>query len=189
MNDNLPPGRPGPQSSGAGPAAAPAPKPQKQPSASGSFAPVGDIQVKKKAKTYNTYTLQLSMGQIEAIHSALEKDHANPIADELLKLFSYYLQSVPGPGEEEEDLKAQDEQAAVNGDIEGEETDDGLPIPMPPGYKGDGRTTVAGVGEEEPGGGDLGQGPADDGPPSLPGGEEEGMPGDDDLGLPPPPRE
>jgi hypothetical protein len=93
---------------------------------SNGFAPVGDIQVKKKAKTYNTYTLQLSMGQIEAIHSALEKDHANPIADELLALFGYYLQTVPGPGEEEEDVKAQDEQAAATA-MKAKRSEDDLP--------------------------------------------------------------
>lgn len=195
MNDDLPPVETDPQIDDAGPSPSPMPapgqKPQKRPSASGTFAPVGDIQVKKKAKTYNTYTLQLSMGQIEAIHTALEKDHANPIADELLKLFGYYLQNVPGPGEEEEDIQAQDEQDAVNGGGDpDEEVDDGLPIPMPPGYKGDGRTTVAGEGPEDlPGNDEL---PAGGGQPpgrnSAPGGEDEGMP-EEDQRLPAPPRE
>jgi hypothetical protein len=196
MNDDLPPVETDPEIDGAGPAPSMGQKPQKRPSATGTFAPVGDIQVKKKAKTYNTYTLQLSMGQIEAIHTALEKDHANPIADELLKLFGYYLQNVPGPGEEEEDIKAQDEHDAVNGDIgdEGDEVEDDLPLPMPPGYKGDGRTTVAGEGPEDlpgddelPGGGDLppGRNIADDESPALPGDETP----EEDRRLPAPPRE
>jgi hypothetical protein len=184
MNDNLPPVDNDPlDGDGGAPAPAPAPKP-KRTGSTGSLAPVGDIQVKKKAKTYNTYTLQLSMGQIEAIHSALEKDHANPIADELLALFGYYLKTVPGPGEEEEDVKAQDEQAAAG--EEGEEVEDDLPVPMPPGYKGDGRTTVAGEGpEEQPGPGGPGARPG--APTSLPGGEDNGP--EDDVPLPAPPRE
>lgn len=202
MNDILPPVDTDDSSSG-GSAQPPAPAPRQNPSSApaprqgrsgsnGPTAPVGDIQVKKKAKTYNTYTLSLSMGQIEAIHSALEKDHANPIADELLALFSYYLKTVPGPGEEEEDVQAQDEQNDIEGGGgEGEGEDDGLPLPMPPGYKGDGRTTVAGQGEDDGGspdhGVDFGGGADEGAPTSLPGGDDE-MP-EEDRRLPAPPRE
>lgn len=166
----------------------------------GPSAPVGDIEVKKKSGTYNTYTLRLSMGQIECVHAALSKDHANPIADELLKLFEYYLKNVPGPGEEEEDLQAQDEEGAMGGPgapgdpgAEGEDGGDDVPLPMPPGYEGDGRTTVAGEGPEDDlgGGGDEfgGDEPGAGGPPSaLPGGDEQGGGPEDDL-LPAPPRE
>ena len=67
------------------------------------------------------------MGQIEAIRNALEKDHADPISDELLAIMSYYLDKVPGPGEEEEDLKARTEHPGQAADDEGD-----FPIPMPP---------------------------------------------------------
>lgn len=154
-------------------------------------APVGDIQVKKKSGTYNTYTLQLSMGQITAIHAALTKDHANPLADELLQLFGYYMQKLPGPGEEEEDIKARDEQEALQNGGGEEDGDDGVPIPMPPGEEGDGRTTVAGQGPEDDGTGahpGLDDGAGDDFTPpdqAPPAGQEN----DADSHLPAPPRE
>jgi hypothetical protein len=128
----------------AAPAAA-APKGGKDP----INVPVGDIQVKKKSGTYNTYNVTLSMGQIVAIRQALEKDHASPLADELLKLFSYYSDTVPGPGEEEEDVKAREEQAAI-GAGQTADADEDSAIPMPPGEKGQEGTTVAGEGPEEP---------------------------------------
>lgn len=114
--------------------------PKKLPVANG---PVGDIVLKKDAKSCNTYTLKLSYGQITAIHAALSKDHANPVADELVTLFSYYIDKVPGPGETDDDLKKRSDADDLN-----KPEDDDFPVPMPPGYEGDGRTTVAGEGEE-----------------------------------------
>ena len=92
-----------------------------------NLPPVGDIKLSKTKGTYNTYKLEMSMGQIEAIRNALEKDHADPISDELLAILTYYLDKVPGPGEEEEDLKAREEHPAAAADEEGD-----FPIPMPP---------------------------------------------------------
>jgi hypothetical protein len=92
-----------------------------------NLPPVGDIKLSKVKGTYNTYKLELSMGQIEAIRNALEKDHADPISDELLAIFSYYVEKVPGPGEEEDDLKAREEHPGMAADEEGD-----FPIPMPP---------------------------------------------------------
>jgi hypothetical protein len=134
--------------------------------------PVGDIQLKKKSGTYNTYTIQLSYGQIEALRQALEADHANPIGDELKALFDYYINSIPGPGEEEEDVKARDEQAAIaNGQATSAAEDDN-PIPMPPsGEEDGGEITVAGEGPEGMGGMDGGMG-GDDGV-HIPAGEDE----------------
>lgn len=118
----------------------------------GNMPPVGDIQLKKKSGTYNTYTIQLSYGQIEALRQALEADHANPIGDELKALFDYYINSIPGPGEEEEDLKAREEQAAIaSGQVQAA-SDDDSPIPMPPGDDNGGEVTVAGQGPDREGG-------------------------------------
>ena len=64
-----------------------------------NLPPVGDIKLTKVKQTYNTYRLEMSMGQLEAIRSALERDHADPISDELLAIMTYYLEKVPGPGE------------------------------------------------------------------------------------------
>ncbi len=96
-----------------------------------NLPPVGDIKLSKTKGTYNTYKLELSMGQIEAVRNALEKDHADPISDELLAILTYYLDKVPGPGEEEEDLKAREEHPAAAADEEGD-----FPIPMPPREEG-----------------------------------------------------
>ncbi len=41
-----------------------------------------------------------------AIHAALEKDHADPIADEFFAEISWYLENVPPPGSDEEQYKA-----------------------------------------------------------------------------------
>jgi hypothetical protein len=82
------------------------------------------------------------MGQIEAIRAALEKDHADPISDELLAIFTYYVEKVPGPGEEEEDLKAREGHPGMAADEEGD-----FPIPMPPQ---DGTDGGAPMGEEPP---------------------------------------
>jgi hypothetical protein len=142
--------------------------------APGNMPPVGDIQLKKKSGTYNTYTIQLSYGQIEALRQALEADHANPIGDELKALFDYYINSIPGPGEEEEDVKARDEQAAIASGQATAASDDDNPIPMPPGDEGGGEITVAGEGPEQGGmdGGDM-DGAGGDGGLHMPAGEDE----------------
>lgn len=131
------------------------------------FPPVGDIKLTKASGTYNTYKLELSFGQLEVIRAALQKHHAEPIADELLAMFDYYAQNLPGPGEEKEDVADREKGA--------KEAEDDFPIPMPPGQE-----TAAGP-EDEGGEDDV---PTDD-LPDLPGGgdrggEDEGV---DDLGA------
>jgi hypothetical protein len=213
MNDEIPleappvddegmePAAPSPSASPARPAKKPAAQPGKN---SNGLPPVGDIQLKKKSGTYNTYTIQLSYGQIECIRQALEKDHATPIADELKALFDYYLQTLPGPGEEEEDVKAREEQAAIaNGQAQAATDDDAdAAIPMPPGEEDDG-ITVAGEGPEEEGvdvddlpeppgaGGPMGRNLADDDAVGTLLGDDGGGSGggDPDDFIPAPPRE
>lgn len=86
--------------------------------------------LKKKAKTFNDYDLSISFGQLEAIIQALERDHADPVTDELYAELQWYMQRVPGPGEEEDDVKARDEgtPGGPAQDVEGED----VPIAMPP---------------------------------------------------------
>ncbi len=62
--------------------------------------------IKKKKDTFNDYSVELSWGQLNAIHRALEQEHADPLADELFAELGWYLQNVPGPGEDEEEYKA-----------------------------------------------------------------------------------
>lgn len=162
-------------------------------------SPVGDIEMSKVKGTYNTYKLQLSMGQIEVIMNALEANHADPVSDELLATFQYYVKQLPGPGEDEEKFEA--EKKAMEGGAAGGETEE-TPIPMPPG--GTAGTPPAGaeeeatfMPEEEPGEPAAMEAPT--GEPGLP--EPEAGPieepaappkepaGEADRRLPKPPRE
>lgn len=153
--------------------------------------------LKKKAKTFNDYDLSLSFGQLEAIMASLERDHADPVADELYAELQWYMQRVPGPGEEEDDQKAREDGAietgaAATGDVEGED----VPIPMPPtegGVEGEEPNMPPGAegegGEEEP---DIGFPPGDElpAPEGMEGGPEGGGPpteGEDLDQLPAPP--
>lgn len=132
--------------------------------------------LKKKSKTFNEYTLEISYGQIEAIVAALEQSHAEVIADELLAEIRWYIAHVPGPGEEEEDQKDREQGAAA--------AEEDFPIPMPPGQET--TTPLSGVEKsalkpgqgssknaelpppgEEPGSG-LGGGPEDEAGGGLP---------------------
>lgn len=108
-------------------------------------SPQGDIKLKKKEGTYNTYTLEVSHGQIQAIMGALSKDHSDPISDELYAIFGYYMAELPGPGESKEDLEAQNPENGTElmGDAQGQaqyptgalppgDEDDGMGLPTPP---------------------------------------------------------
>ena len=86
-------------------------------------SPVGDIKMTKVAKSYNTYKLELSMGQLEVIRTALEAKHDDPVSDELLATLTYYMERLPGPGEEEETKQNKG----------GEDTETDSPIPLPSG--------------------------------------------------------
>jgi len=136
----------------------------------------------------------MSFGQLTAMKNALANDHSDPLADELYAELVWYLDNIPGPGEEEEDLK-REEEAAKSGlgspEAEGQplnpRADDLLPAP----------------GEEEEGGAPPGPEGAPEGAEAPPGPEEgpEGGPGEEagpppeergseaDRRLPPPPRE
>jgi len=66
------------------------------------------MKIKKIKDTYNDLTVEISYGQLVAIRNALEKDHADPLSDELYAEIGWYLQNtVPQPGESEEAFKAE----------------------------------------------------------------------------------
>jgi hypothetical protein len=115
--------------------------------------------IKKKKDTFNDYSVELSWGQLNAIYRALEQDHADPLADELFAELGWYLQNVPGPGEDEEEYKeAKDaEKQAIEG---GEEA--GMP-----GEQRNPDLIGQEIGAEEPEGA---EGPVEGQP--APGGEE-----------------
>jgi hypothetical protein len=106
------------------------------------------MKIKKVNQTFNTYSVELSWGQLNAIYRALEPDHADPLADELFAELGWYLQNVPGPGEDEEEYKeAKDaEKEALAGGGEGM------------GMDGEGRNMDQ-IGQEVEGG-EEGEGPA-----------------------------
>jgi hypothetical protein len=86
------------------------------------------MKLDKVKKSFNDYDLELSWGQLEIVRAALERDHSEPIADEMLAELEWYMDRVPGPGEEEEEVKAREEGGApVPGESEGE-----MPVEMPP---------------------------------------------------------
>lgn len=113
-----------------------------------TFPQVGDIKLSKVSGSYNTYRMELSFGQLEAIKVALEAKHDDAISDELLTMLQYYSSELPGPGEEKEDKEGRQKGA--------EAAEEDFPIPMPPGRE----TAVAGP--------DTGEGAA--------GSDEEEMP-------------
>lgn len=63
------------------------------------------MEFKKVKDSYNTYTCKMSFGQLVAIRNALEKDHADPVSDEIYAEINYYLNNLPGPGEDPDDFK------------------------------------------------------------------------------------
>jgi len=149
-------------------------------------SPVGDVKMTKVKGTYNTYKLELSMGQLEVILTALERNHDDAVSDELLATFHFYLEKLPGPGEDEDEFDAKKE-AEAGGGMEGD-----TPLPMPPGQEGGepenmdalprpGGAPAGGAGPEVGLPGDEGEAPAAGGPPPP----EDSA----DKRLPPPPKE
>jgi hypothetical protein len=101
------------------------------------------MKLEKIKKTFNDYKLELSWGQLEAVAAALEQNHADPVADEIYAEWKWYMEHVPGPGEDEDKYEAQ-QKAAVTGDVAGEGED--MEVPMPPGSE----TGAADEGGEAP---------------------------------------
>lgn len=136
------------------------------------------MKLEKIKKTYNDYKLELSWGQVEAIAAALEANHADPLADELFAEWKWYMERVPGPGEDEEAWEAQ-QKAAEGGGVPGEEGD--VPIPMPPGSEAG---TPPGAGGERDFPPDEEMGGAEGAPEG--GAPEAGPEGGTEVGLPEP---
>jgi hypothetical protein len=135
------------------------------------------MKLDKLKNTYNDYKVELSWGQLEVIAAALEADHSDPVADELYAELRWYMERVPGPGEEEEDAKNREA-----GGVPGAEGEDDFGVPLPPG------NGAADTGAEPPGPLDDQGAPGTEGAEGAPLGEppgEEGPPGEG--GVPPPP--
>lgn len=162
------------------------------------------MRLDKIKNTFNDYKLELSWGQLEAIRGALESDHTDPVKDEMLAEFQWYMDRVPGPGEEEADVKGREEGGAPVPTEGGEEGD--FPIPMPPtegaAQAGGEPPSVADMMPGGPGeGGEGGEGgepgveqpPAEDMPQEMGdlggGAEPPAEPSEADNRLPEPPAE
>lgn len=151
------------------------------------------MKLEKIKKTYNDYKLELSWGQVEAIAAALAQNHSDPLADELYAEWQWYMERVPGPGEDEEEIEAQ-QKAAEMGGPEGAVEGEDLPIPMPPGStagtppEGEGEESAVPSEEEMAGAGEPG---ADVGlpEPDMEEGGEVGGEAEPEMPLPKPPRE
>ena len=89
------------------------------------------MEIKKKGASFNTYTVTLSFGEMQAIYSSLAKSHADPIADEMFMGLKYYMERLPGPGEEEEKGEEGEEggNPATMSNIDGIDLDSVLPPP------------------------------------------------------------
>lgn len=83
--------------------------------------------IKKKSDTYNVYNVELSFGQLETIIQALEQNHSDAISDELLAELQWYVDKLPGPGEEETE-ETEGEETAKPGDLPEPESE----LPPPP---------------------------------------------------------
>ena len=167
------------------------------------------MKIKKVSDTFNTYSVELSFGQLVAMRNALEKDHSDPLSDEIYAEINWYLQNVPGPGEDQEAFKAERDAAKKTKDEAGDEvsgedapaTDTELEagLPAPPSDDeedlGAPMGTTGDEGDEGGGGDEGGEGAVDAGPKLSPEEREvidRGMPTGKPTGggrLPAPPAE
>jgi hypothetical protein len=65
------------------------------------------MKIDKVNNSFNTYKLELSFGELAAIANALEDStDTNPIADECRQGIRWYLDNLPGPGEDKAEFNA-----------------------------------------------------------------------------------
>lgn len=67
------------------------------------------MKISKVADSYDTYKLEVSFGELSHMSAALQSE-TNPVADEIRKAIDFYMASIPGPGEDKEDLKAREKE-------------------------------------------------------------------------------
>lgn len=116
------------------------------------------MRISKINNTFNDYRVEMSFGQLKAIQSALSNDHSDPMSDEMYAEISYYLENVPGPGEDKEDFDKREEveKAAEDGGKLGPPDEDMSEVPV--GDEGG----AAAEPEHEPEGSRLPPPPSDD---------------------------
>lgn len=86
------------------------------------------MKIDKVNNSFNTYKIELSFGELVAIVNAMEDSKlVDPIADEVRQGLQWYLNELPGPGEDKEDLKAAKDAKKEAEKGEGEPEDLALP--------------------------------------------------------------
>lgn len=121
--------------------------------------------------SFNDYAVEMSYGQLVAMRNALEAKHDDPLSDELYAELNYYLQNIPGPGENSDQFKAERDASKKTADMAGQEL-------APEDAGAGGPPTEAGLEAGEGAGGPL-PAPSED---DLLGGE---VPGPEGAGGPP----
>jgi hypothetical protein len=61
------------------------------------------MKITKVADTYDLYKAELSWSELNSIIDALEVDGTGAVTDELSAGFKWYMEKLPGPGEEEKE--------------------------------------------------------------------------------------
>lgn len=115
------------------------------------------VKITKQNETYDTYRVEISMGQLLSIRDALRSSHASPEADEMLKEIDWYLAQLPGPGETKDDMEAAKNGAPAQPNIEDVDIDVALPDPNSEPIGGE--ADVLAAGDE---GGPEGEAPVED---------------------------
>jgi hypothetical protein len=144
--------------------------------------------IKKKASTYDTYTLEISYLQLVSLERLLSDSASEPVVDELLGALQFYLDELPKPGEDKSEKEKDEDAAKGEGSAEDAEAADAGAsaaedemLEAPPEPDGGGGGFGGGLGDPEPEE-ELGQeGPT--GPPGDPG--EEGILDQPPEGAPP----
>lgn len=124
------------------------------------------MKIDKVNNSFNTYKIELSFTEMMALYKGLAKSHADPVADEVFRGLQYYLDRVPGPGEDKEEKTKEGEdniEIQANGDVD---LDNLLPEPSGEDILEPAPEGVAGGEDVEGGrGGDGGEGEELEAPP------------------------
>lgn len=100
------------------------------------------MKLKKQSGQFNTYSAELTYGEILVLRNALAKSPGmGPEADEMLEGFNWYLDKMPEPGEEGDKTEG----TSDNPNMAKDKADDALspmllePAPGDEGEEGEGR--------------------------------------------------
>ena len=95
------------------------------------------MRIKKKDQSYNDYVLELSFGELVAISNGMSDfKGGGVVADEVRKGLQFYLDRIPGPGEDKDEFEAKqaaEKEAANAGKAAGAEVDNPGVLPAEDG--------------------------------------------------------